>query len=869
MNPAAVMDKPAANELRILFVEDSALDMELSLHELKGLGRKLSVTCVSAADTLRGTLARSNPDVILSDFSMPGFSGMHALEIVREIAPDIPFIFVSGTIGEEAAIEALQQGAADYVLKENLRRLRPAVERALKAAAARREMLSMQQALRESEERFRTIVETTEDWIWETDRHGVKCYANSSVMKILGYSPAEVVGRNALEMMVDEDRAEVERVLPNLVAAKRGWQRWTLRWRHHDGGIRMLESTAHPVLDASGTLIGYRGVDRDVTERVQQEAKIRQLARIHAVLSALGNAVLRSRDTSELLDLSCRLAVDQGGFKAAAITARTAANALTMTSGFGDPAVLALVAKHDHLPLDPAGIGEPPFMQAMRTASMIVTRDGSSVQTPAGWIAEMARAGVAAQISLPIGTEPWGVMTLFAGMPQTFDDEEIDLLRQLTDEVDYARDFIAKSERLEFLAYSNPTTGLPNRTAFYELILSCMERVPQAVAMVDIERFRYLNRTRGRRFGDALLREVGSRLRSLAPKGTVLAHPGDDAFVLAYAQSGAIDDAARDIEALLGRCTELPFMIQGEQVHVRFHCSVLMAPQQAQTPDAIEHGLVAALAEAQALDHPVMAFTEGASRRMVRQVGLERDLRLALKNSEFELYLQPKYGAVSRQLTGAEVLLRWRHPTEGLVSPAEFIPVLEETGAIVDVGIWVREESLRIFRRWQARGLMMRLSVNVSARELRQVDFIDKCEALLAAGGDGRALEIEITESLLMGDIDHSIVILQRLRALGCRIAIDDFGTGYSSLNYLSRLPADALKIDQSFVGRLSTDRNTLALVENIVALAHSLGLIVVAEGVENAEQADLLRRMGCDELQGFLLGRPLPVDEFEQSVLA
>ena len=194
---------------------------------------------------------------------------------------------------------------------------------------------------------------------------------------------------------------------------------------------------------------------------------------------------------------------------------------------------------------------------------------------------------------------------------------------------------------------------------------------------------------------------------------------------------------------------------------------------------------------------------------------------------------------------------------------------VEETGAIVDVGVWVRQESLRIVRRWQARGLMMRLSVNVSARELRQVDFIDKCEALLAADGDGRALEIEITESLLMGDIDRSIAILQRLRTLGCRIAIDDFGTGYSSLNYLSRLPADALKIDQSFVGRLSTDRDTLALVENIVALAHSLGLIVVAEGVESAEQADLLRRMNCDELQGFLLGRPLSVDEFEQFVLA
>ena len=352
--------------------------------------------------------------------------------------------------------------------------------------------------------------------------------------------------------------------------------------------------------------------------------------------------------------------------------------------------------------------------------------------------------------------------------------------------------------------------------------------------------------------------------------GAVLAHPGDDAFVLAFAQTGDIGAAIRDIETLMNRCTELPFMIQGEQVHARFHCSVLMAPLQAQAPDAIEHGLVAALAEAQALDHPVLAFTEGARQRMVRQVGLERDLRFALGNNEFELHLQPKYGAVSQQLTGAEILLRWRHPTQGLVSPAEFIPILEETGAIVDVGVWVRQESLRMVRRWRASGLMSpRLAVNVSARELRQVDFISQCEALLAADGDGRALEVEITESLLMDDIDRSIHVLRRLRDLGCRIAIDDFGTGYSSLNYLSRLPADALKIDQSFVDRLSTHQDTRALVKNIVELAHSLGLIVVAEGVENEEQAGLLRLMGCDELQGFLLGRPMTVDEFERTVLA
>ncbi|MCK9368213.1 MAG: EAL domain-containing protein [Metallibacterium scheffleri] len=862
------MQMPAANELSILFVEDSALDVKLSLHELKGLGRKLSATRVSDAEALRDALTRSSPDVILSDFSMPGFSGMHALEIVRELAPEIPFIFVSGTIGEEAAIEALQQGAVDYVLKENLRRLQPAVERALRTAATRRQMQDMQRALRESEERFRTIVETTEDWVWEMDLHCIHNYVNSSVMKILGYPPDEVIGRDALALMVDEDRAEVEQALPKLLAVRKGWHRWTLRWRHRDGSIRVLESTANPVMDHAGVLTGYRGVDRDVTERVQQEAKIRHLARIHAVLSALGNAVLRSRDTSELLDQSCRLAVVQGGFEAAAILVRTSASTLSVASSFGEPAMLALLARPDALHPDPAGPGASPFSEALRTASMIVTRDGPDNGAPSGWPAAMARVGIAAQISLPIGAETWGVMSLFARVPQAFDADEIELLKRLTDEVDYARDFLAKSERLEFLAYNNPTTSLPNRTALRDLLLSRLEDGPQVIAMIDIERFRYFNRTRGRRFGDALLREVGARLQSLTPEGAVLAHPGDDAFVLAIAQTDG-DGDARAIEALLNRCTAQPFMIQGEQVHARFHCSVLMAPLQAQTPDTIEHGLVAALAEAKALDHPLLAYTEGARQRMARQVTLERDLRRALGNREFELHLQPKYNAVTRQLTGAEGLLRWRHPTQGLVSPAEFIPVLEDTGMIVAVGAWVRQESLRITRRWRARGQELRLAVNVSARELRQADFMSSYEALLTADGDGRALEVEITESLLMDDIERSIAVLHRLRAIGCRIAIDDFGTGYSSLNYLSRLPADALKIDQTFVARLATDHDTLDLVKNIVALAHSLGLAVVAEGVESEEQASLLRHMGCDELQGFLLGRPLPVADFERSVLA
>jgi EAL domain-containing protein (putative c-di-GMP-specific phosphodiesterase class I) len=276
------------------------------------------------------------------------------------------------------------------------------------------------------------------------------------------------------------------------------------------------------------------------------------------------------------------------------------------------------------------------------------------------------------------------------------------------------------------------------------------------------------------------------------------------------------------------------------------------------------------LAEAQKRDRPVLAFNEELRSRASRRVELERDLRNALATDAFELYLQPKFGAASQRLTGAEALLRWRHPQRGMISPAEFIPVLEESGLIIEVGAWVRRTALGISRRWRDAGQAgLRIAVNVSARELRQLNFISECEEMFIPFIGEHDLDIEITESMLMDDIGQSIQILQALRDLGCKVAIDDFGTGYSSLNYLSRLPADTLKIDQSFVALLALSPDTLSLVTNIIGLAHSLGLKVCAEGVEDDEQAKLLRLLRCDELQGYLLGRPIPLAEFEKTFLS
>jgi PAS domain S-box-containing protein len=486
--------------LRVLMVEDSAADAELMLRELRRhMERGILHHRVASEQALVEAIDRFRPDVILSDFSMPSFGGHDALAIAIRRAPETPFLYVSGTIGEERAIEALQRGAWDYVLKENLRRLPMSVERALRVAAERAERAHMQRALRTSEERFRSIVENSQDWIWECDAGLLLTYSNNSVAAMLGYTPGELYGKPALDLLVEEDLHEVQARLPELLRQGRGWQRWRLRWVHRDGERKVLDSTGHPLFDDDGTLVGFRGVNHDVTEHLRQDARIRQFARIHAVLSAVGNVVLRSSDRIQLLRNACRIAVEQGGFKAAGIGVRGEDGALHVRSTYGDANVLAEV--DPGVPMD-LGDGSPfrdhPSLVAMRQNRVVAIPDFRSSDAPLALRTQMLRNGVRSQISLPIGGEPWGLLALYSDTAREYDARELELLQRLADEIDYAVDFIAKSERLNYLAYHNPVTGLPNRVAFQRKVTEQIAAGPVAVAAMDVHRFGHINNSHGR-----------------------------------------------------------------------------------------------------------------------------------------------------------------------------------------------------------------------------------------------------------------------------------------------------------------------------------------------------------------------------------
>ena len=435
---------------------------------------------------------------------------------------------------------------------------------------------------------------------------------------------------------------------------------------------------------------------------------------------------------------------------------------------------------------------------------------------------------------------------------------------------------IAQQKQLDYMAYYDSITGLATRALFLERVTGYLLEAANhehglAVCLIDLERFKNINDSVGWSVGDVLLRQVAEWLTDSAGDNKHLARVGANHFALvmpAVKQDGDVirlfDEKRR---AFLGHA----FPLNDAMFHISFKAGLAVFPQDGIDAVTLFKHAEVALKSAKATSEPYMLYLQSMSDAASGKLSLENKLRRALDNHEFVLHYQPKVNLATGKLTSAEALIRWNDPVRGLVLPGEFISILEETGLIHDVGRWALGQAVDDYLRWQRLGLStVRIAVNVSAMQLRQRNFVGEIQKVtdkdpLAAGG----LELEITESLIMEDVKHSIASLQAIRALGVAIAIDDFGTGYSSLSYLSKLPLDALKIDRSFVNDMTSGHAGELLVSTIIALAHSLNLKVVAEGVETEEQARMLRSLGCDEMQGHLFCKPVSVEIFEARFLA
>ncbi len=738
------MSAEHSETIRVLFVEDMEYEAELSLAHLKRAG----LTCVShRVDTeqaLRTALREFAPTIILSDFTLPNFDGLSALRIAHEVAPEVPFIFVSGTIGEERAIEALLCGAVDYVLKSNPARLAPAVRRALSDVAARK-------------------------------------------------------------------------------------------------------------------------------QRRQQEALIARLDRVLRMLSGVNALVVRIRDRTELLQETCRLAVSVGGYSTAIVSMKTPdAFALQPVawSGTDEYIVTALRGAVVDSAAQPTSI----IGRVMQTGDPFICNDSADLIATSNFNTLMWKAGMCSLVALPLlidGTA-LGVLLLVAREPGAISDEELRMLREVSGNLSFALQYLQQDTKVRFLSHFDAQTGLANRSLFCERLTrllgeSSERRARCAVVVIDIERLSLINDSFGRRTGDLLLQHVADRLKRRFAQTEYVAHFGGGTFAVvwnldAHCGDDLMASAREPTAALFGE----PFVIEQRAIPVAVRSGFAL-PEQGQDADTLVQNAEAALRSARASGERQFHYSPERNSELVARLALEHKLRVALERSQFELHYQPKVDVITRRIQGVEALIRWRDPDAGLVSPGAFLPLLETTGLIVDVGKWVIRQAAEDCQLWIRAGLPpVRVAVNISPTQLRQRDFAHHfLEAIRGWSTLASGLDVEITEGALNEDSASAVKKLRMLRSVGVRIAIDDFGTGYSSLSRLSSLPIDTLKIDRSFVKPVPESTQGRVLVQTIISLAQAFGLTTVAEGVERSEQLEFLWQSGCNQSQGYLHSKPLAREAF------
>jgi diguanylate cyclase (GGDEF)-like protein/PAS domain S-box-containing protein len=675
-------------DVDLLFVEDSPEDAELALRSLKADGVLAQWRRVDSESELREALRTLRPDVILSDFSMPGFDGLRALGIARELAPQVPFIFLSGTIGEERAIEAIRAGATDYVLKNNIRRLGTAVKRAIAEAADRERSLKIE----EERARLVEILEATSDFVAMASPQGKALYMNAAWRKLAGVAEPSLAGLPMSQL----HPAQANERLQNeaLPASERdgSWQ--------GESAVLAADGTAVPV---SQVIIAHRGADgairfrstiaRDIRERKAYEARLKYLANYDS-LTALPNRSLLGDRTSQA-------------------------------------------------------------------------------------IAHASRAG-----------------------------------------------------------------------------RSC------ALMVLSIDRLKLLTDSYGHAVGDALIKAIAQRLAQSLRGGETVARIGADLFALLAGDIARPDDVLR-ISRSVRLAMAAPFRLEGRDIHVTLSVGASIYPRDGADFDVLLRDADAAANRVkEAGGNAFQFYAADMTRQALDRVELENELRAALARKQLALHYQPQIDLASGAIIGLEALMRWKHPSRGFVSPALFVPIAEESELIQDLGHWALMEGVQRAAAWHAVGCHVRVAVNVSARQFRGEGFVQAvASALKLHKLDPLSLELELTESALIDDREHALRVLHELKALGVQIAVDDFGTGYSSLSYLSGLPVDCLKIDRAFVTRLGQGGRDAALAQAIVSMGHALGLRVLAEGVETAEQLEFLRSHHCDEGQGYLFAKPAAAD--------
>jgi diguanylate cyclase (GGDEF)-like protein len=665
----------------------------------------------------------------------------------------------------------------------------------------------------------------------------------------------------------------------NLVGANQGLFREdeleTLYGVGHQVGITLERARLHEHLEQ---LVVERtaALTAEIAERKRAEARIVRLNRIYSVLSGINTTIVRVREPQELFDEACRIAVEHGKFTFAWIgTFDADTQQVTPVARAGrDDGYLSRI----NLSVAEDAPGNYPLTaEAITQAKPVICNDIASDDdhsASCAWRAEALQRGYRSVTVFPLllGDRPVGVFVLYAPETGVFDAEEMRLLVEMAGDISFALDHLEKEARLNYLAYYHAVTGLPNRTLFLDRVSQKIHAARRegkvfSVVMLDLNRFGSINETLGRQAGDDLLRQLTQRLQGMLGEMDILAHFSADYFGIATRHDDGSIDIVHVLEQMLSAIQDRPFLIGGQELRVSARAGVSFYPADGEDIEALSQNAESALKKAKLSGDRYLFYTPAFNALAAEKLSLESKLRRALEQEQLVLHYQPKVSLESGRICGLEALMRWNDPKTGLVPPIKFIPLLEETGMILEAGRWALAKAVSDTLVWQSKGLVVpRIAVNVSAIQLQQKDFVDMVAQVISGAKNAAVkLELEITESLIMQDIQANILKLQAIREMGIEVAIDDFGTGYSSLSYLAKLPVSALKIDRAFIINMASNADDLNIVSAIISLAHSLNLRVIAEGVETEEQANLLRLHKCDEIQGYLFNPAVPAEQIER----
>jgi len=732
-----------------------------------------------------------------------------------------------------------------------------------------------EEALHASAALVTSIIESSYDAIIGKTLDGTIISWNAGAEALFGYSAAEALGRSMLMLFPPDRVAEEADILARIARGERVAHLETQRICK-DGRRIEVSITSSPLRDATGRIVGASKIARDITEQKRAHARVLRLSRIHAVLSSINSLIVRSRDRQDLLQSACRIAVEQGNFDAAWIgmldaasgDLRTAASARSDLAGAAD-AGSELAERQRSAGIVAQAIAEkrPILVNPIASdpaATMRPRRGGDHEPAPRPRIV----------LPLLVRQRVVGAMQLCARESGVIDESELRLLSEVAGDISFALEHIGQEEELQRLASHDPLTGLPNRLNLSDRLEQAIRNARHgghrlALLLGDIKDFREINATWGRQAGDRVLCQLARRLCKLTPEPGAVARISGDHYAGIVSTFRSAADLASLIERALAGVLSRPYRIPGAQIRVFARAGIAVFPDDGADAESLFRNAEAAHRRVKDIGQHYLFYEPEMNARVAQTLLLESRLRAAEERQQWLLHYQPIVSAArSSEIVGLEALLRWQDPEAGVLYPDSFVPMLEDTGLIVKVGQWVIDQALRQHGAWRTGGVdAPRIAVNISAIQLQQTDFVERVLELMAARPG--AIDFEITETVLMHSVEDNIPKLERLRASGIGIAVDDFGIGYSSLSYLTRLPVSTLKIDRAFVSKMTTDAQSMAVVSAIISLSRALRLKVVAEGVETPEQARFLRLLGCDELQGYLFGRPVSAVEITRSLVS